>query len=88
MSNEDYDSDHPEVIRAKAEADELATKAKAEARARVLEARAKLHPVAQGIYALFDSVSDMIGLIGCFLILALIVIAFLAPGLLQSLFGR
>lgn len=72
-----YDDDHPEVI-----------KAKAEAKARVMEARAKLHPVAQAIYALRDSFSDMIGQIGCFLIILIIVVAIFAPQIINALFGK
>lgn len=41
--NYDFDSDRPEVILANAQAGKI----KAEARATVLEARAKLHPSAQ-----------------------------------------
>ena len=76
MSKHQYDDDHPEVIRAKAEA-----------RARIMEARAKLNPIAQIIYALSDSVGAAIGQIGCLLIIAIIVIALLAPQLFQFLFG-
>jgi hypothetical protein len=71
----DYDDDHPEVI-----------KAKAEAKARVMEARAKLHPAAQAIYALWDSFSDLIGQIGCLLIILIIVLAIFAPQIINSLF--
>lgn len=77
MTQKEYDDDHPEVIRAKAEA-----------KARIMEARAKLNPVAQVIYALSDSVGAAIGQIGCLLIIAIIVIAVLAPQLFQLLFGR
>ncbi len=70
-----YD-DHPEVI-----------KAKGEAKAKILEARAKLHPVAQAIYALWDSVGNLVGEIGCLIIIAIIVIAVFAPQLFQFLFG-
>ena len=51
---QEYDDDHPEVIRAKAEA-----------RARILEARAQLSPVAQAIYAFGDVLENVIGTIGC-----------------------
>lgn len=75
--SQEYDDNHPEVIRANAEA-----------RARVMEARAKLNPVAQIIYALSDSIGAAIGKIGCLLIIAIIVIALFAPQLFQMLLGR
>jgi hypothetical protein len=70
MSEQEYDENHPEVIRAKAEAKE-----------RVLRARAQLHPLAQAMYSFFDGLQG----IGCLLIFAIIVVAFCAPGLAQLL---
>ena len=65
-----YDDDHPEVIRAKAESEE-----------RILKARAELHPSTQAIYAFWDSIGNLVGKIGCLLIIAIIVIAIIAPKL-------
>jgi len=76
MPQQQYDDDHPDVIRAKAEA-----------KSRVTEARAKLNPIAQMIYALSDSIGAAIGQIGCLIIIAIIVIAVFAPQLFQLLFG-
>ena len=73
---QEYDDNHPEVIRAKAEA-----------KARVMEARAKLNPIAQMIYALSDSIGAAIEQIGCLIIIAIIVTAVFAPQLFQFLFG-
>ena len=58
----DFDEDDPEVIRAKAEAKE-----------RVLKARAQLHPAAQAIYSFFDSIDKIITSLGCWFVILLIV---------------
>ncbi len=67
-----YDDDHPEVIRARAEAT-----------VKKLEARAKLHPVAQAIYALFDSVTNFVTNLGCLLIILVVVLLFFGAPLLE-----
>lgn len=77
MSKYDDPDDDPEVIRAEADA-----------KARLLEARAKLHPLAQTIYALGDGVSDLISKMGCLLIIAIVVIAILAPQIINWLTTR
>lgn len=77
QGHQEYDSSHPEVI-----------KAKGEARERMLKARAELHPVAQAIHAFFDSVESCISELGCLLIILVIVLAILAPRVLEALFGR
>ena len=65
---EDEDDD-PEVIRAKAEAEAR----KDEAYAKVLEARAKMHPTAQLLYTFLDGVGNIFSGLGCLIaILALI----------------
>ncbi len=74
--SEDYDSDAEE------------TRAEGEAKARVLEARAKLHPAAQIIYAFWDSVGNLITGAGCLLIIAIVVIALLAPEVFGYIFGK
>ena len=73
---EEYSDDHPEVIRAKAEAE-----------ARLLEARAKLHPAAQVTLTIIEGVGSAIATIGCFAVLALIVLAACAPTVLQRITG-
>jgi hypothetical protein len=58
-----YDEDHPETIRAEGEA-----------RARVLEARAQLHPLAQTVHALFDGLDDIIRHLGCLGLMIVVVL--------------
>lgn len=79
MTKQQYEDEdnNPEVI-----------KAKAEAKQKILEARAQLHPAAQIIYTLFDSVGSMIETIGCLLILIIIALALFAPAVLPNLFGK
>lgn len=64
------------------------TRAEGEARAKVLEARAKLHPAAQVVYALWDSLGNFVQGIGCLAIVAIVVIAIFAPELFGYLFGK
>jgi hypothetical protein len=71
-----YDNDHPDTIRAKAEAKKV-----------VLEARAQLHPVAQAVYAFWDSLGNFIDNIGCLILLIIVVVALFAPQLFDYLFG-
>lgn len=77
MADQQYDDDHPEVIAAKAEA-----------RKKILEGRAKLSPTAQTIYAISDSITGLIESIGCLIIIAIIVIALFAPKILPMLFSK
>jgi hypothetical protein len=70
-----FDNDDPAVI-----------KAKAEARAQVLEARAKLHPLAQLLYTFLDGFDSIFQGIGCILILVIVVVAIFAPQLFTLLF--
>lgn len=79
MSDKQYDDpdDDPEVIRAKADAD-----------ARIIEARAKLHPASQFIITLIDSVGNLVAGIGCLAVLAIVVIAIFAPQLFDLFFKR
>ncbi len=73
---EDPDDD-PEVIQARAES-----------RAKILEARSKLHPVSQFVYTLIDSLGDFLGNIGCLVIFAIVVIAIFAPQLFDLFLKR
>lgn len=60
MSDSD---DRPDVIRAKADA-----------KAQILEARAKLHPVAQVLYTILDQIGSMLGGLGCLFIILIVVL--------------
>jgi hypothetical protein len=68
--------------------DPLVIKARAEARAQVLGARAKLHPLAQLLYTFLDGADNIFRGIGCVLILVIIVVAIFAPQLFTLLFRR
>lgn len=72
----DYNDDHPDVIRAKAEAE-----------ARLIEARAQLHPAVQVAYTVVGGVGNFIVNLGCLLILLLVVVAVCAPTLLNRIGG-
>lgn len=74
--SEEYSSDHPEVIRAKAEAEE-----------RILKARAELHPAAQVVYAVFDKIPGFVESLGCMIIILVIILAIFAPIALERIFG-
>lgn len=73
---EDEDN-RPEVIAAKAEAEK-----------QILEARAKLHPAAQVVFTVFDSVGNLITKIGCLIVIAIIVLSICAPTALSQLLNR
>ncbi len=72
----EYNSDHPEVI-----------KAKAEAEARLLEARAKLSPAGQVADSLVSGIMSALSTCGCLLLIAVLILAFFAPIVLQKLVG-
>lgn len=72
-----FDDDDPEVIRAKAEA-----------KAKLLEARAKLRPVAQVLYTFLDGVGDILHDLGCLLIILIIIIGLFAPQLFKLILGN
>lgn len=77
MSDKKYDDpdDDPEVIIAKAEAE-----------ARIPEARAKLHPASQFFLTVIESVGNLFTGIGCLVIIAIAVVAIFAPQLFDLLF--
>lgn len=77
MPEQPYDDDHPDVIRAKAEAEKL-----------LIEARAKMHPVAQAIHTLFESLTNLVGCLGCLFIILVIILAILAPTVLTGFSAR
>jgi hypothetical protein len=68
MSDSD---DRPEVIRAKAEA-----------KAMILEARSKLHPAAQVIYTFLDQIGSILGGLGCLFIILIAVLLFFGVDIL------
>ena len=61
----DYPDDRPDVIRAKAEA-----------KAKIIEARSKLHPAAQVLYTLLDQIGLILGSLGCLFIILIVVLLF------------
>jgi hypothetical protein len=76
----DFDSDRPEVILANAQA-----------RAAILEARAKLHPLSQFTLSFFEGLKDVIAKIGCIsviLVIALGVVLIFAGPALNALMCR
>ena len=73
MAYNKYDDNHPEVI-----------KAKAEAEARLLEARSKLHPAAQVVYTLTEGFGQIVLII----LLAIIFLAVCAPTALTRITGN
>lgn len=70
-----FDDDRPEVIAAKAEA-----------KKKVLEARSKMHPTSQFILTLFDGLGDIIGRIGCLVVIILVILVIFAPNILTLIF--
>ncbi len=67
-----HDEDNPEVIRAKAEA-----------KARILEARAKLHPVSQAIYTIMDQFNSTLKSLGCLIIILVGVLLFFGVDIIK-----
>ena len=59
--------------------------AKAEAHAKVLEARSKLHPIAQIVYTILDETGTILSGLGCLFIIFILVLAIFAPHILTSL---
>ena len=77
MSDKKFEDDDPEVIAAKAKA-----------KAMVLEARSKLHPIAQIFLTILDEIGSILSGIGCLLIILIAFLAIFAPQILTSLFAR
>ncbi len=69
--------DHPEVIRAKAEAKE-----------RILKARATLHPVTQIMYVFWDDLGNLVGSVGCLITIVILILAIFAPQVFSQIFGN
>lgn len=62
-------------------------RAKGDALAKKLEARAQLHPAAQVVDTLGDKIGSIISNLGCFIVIVIIILAIAAPTVLQKLFG-
>jgi hypothetical protein len=81
MEESEYNEHHPDTILAEAEAKRIE-----------MEARAKLHPVAQAIYAFFEAAGSAIASIGCVVLIGiaaiLMIVLCMAPNLIPSLLGQ